>query len=108
MLWREIRHIRLAISNPAQHSIANCIHPVKHTAYMKFKDAVDELGARVTHEEVARNLGVSVASVRQYRLDPDANAHRTPPASWRRVLAKLARSRAKELDALANRLDLSE
>jgi len=72
---------------------------------MTFQDAVDRLGARVTHEEVARALGVSVASVRQYRLLPSAHAHRSPPAGWEKVLARLARERGKELKALADKLE---
>lgn len=74
---------------------------------MTIRDAIDELGTRVTHEEIARALGVSVASVRQYRLSSDAQAHRSPPAGWQKVLARLARQRGKELKALADRLEQS-
>lgn len=74
---------------------------------MNFRAAVDRLGERVTHEEVADALGVSVASVRQYRLPVSAKAHRTPPANWQRTLARLARERAKALKALADELDRS-
>ena len=59
---------------------------------------------RVTHEEEAAALGVSVASVRQYRLSPGAKAHRTPPANWPRVLSDLARRRGKELLELGDAL----
>ncbi len=72
---------------------------------MEFREAVDKLGGRVTHEQVASALGVSVASVRQYRLSPDASAHRSPPAKWRKVLACLARERGAELIALADELE---
>ncbi len=72
---------------------------------MEFRDAIDRLGERVTHEQVASALGVSVASVRQYRLSPDAKAHRSPPVGWRRVLARLARERGNELRALADELE---
>jgi hypothetical protein len=72
---------------------------------MTFQDAVDRLGARVTHEEVASALGVSVASVRQYRLSPKAQAHRSAPAGWEKALARLARERGKKLKALADALD---
>jgi hypothetical protein len=74
---------------------------------MKFRDAVDQLGTRITHEEVAGALGVSVASVRQYRLSPDAQAHRSAPPGWQKVLARLARERCKELKALADELERS-
>lgn len=72
---------------------------------MNFQDAVDQLGERVTHEQVAHALGVSVASVRQYRLSPGAKAHRSPPAGWQKVLARLARERGRELTALAAKLE---
>jgi hypothetical protein len=71
---------------------------------MSFRDALDQLGARVTHEEVAAALSVSVASVRQYRLPSEAKAHRTPPAHWPKVLSELARKRGLELLDLADAL----
>jgi hypothetical protein len=71
---------------------------------MEFRDALDKLGDRVTHEQVASALGVSVASVRQYRLSDDANAHRSAPAGWQKVLSKLARQRGQELLKLADSL----
>ncbi len=72
---------------------------------MDFRDAVDRLGERVTHEEVAAALGVSVASVRQYRLATGAKARRTPPVGWQRALARLARQRGRELKALVEELE---
>ena len=74
---------------------------------MTIRDAIDELGARVTHEEIARALGVSVASVRQYRLAASAQAHRSPAPGWQKALARLARQRGKDLKALADRLEQS-
>jgi DNA-binding GntR family transcriptional regulator len=72
---------------------------------MEFREAVDRLGDRVTHDEVASALGVSVASVRQYRLSPAAKAHRTPPGGWSKILAHLARQRSRELCELADALE---
>ncbi len=74
---------------------------------MEFRGALDKLGERVTHEEVAAALGVSVASVRQYRLPPEARARRTPPAGWPKVLANLAQARGEELIELAKALKLN-
>ncbi|HEX6040663.1 hypothetical protein [Longimicrobium sp.] len=59
----------------------------------------------MTHEQAARALGVSVASVRQYRLPPEANAHRSAPSGWADVLAELARKRSYELKDLADELE---
>jgi hypothetical protein len=72
---------------------------------MDFRDAVDRLGERVSHEQVAHALDVSVASVRQYRLSPKAKAHRSPPNGWHKVLARLAKERSKQLKALADELE---
>ena len=72
---------------------------------MNFREAIDRLGERVTHEQAARALGVSVASVRQYRLPPEANAYRSAPSGWAKVLARLARSRIRELSDLADELE---
>lgn len=72
---------------------------------MDFREAVDRLGERVTHDHVARALGISVASVRQYRLPPEANAYRSAPRGWAKVLSRLARIRIRELSELADELD---
>lgn len=75
---------------------------------MSIRNAIDELGRRVTHEEIAAALGVSVASVRQYRLATNAKAHRSPPPTWKQAIATLARSRAHELASLADELEKSD
>jgi hypothetical protein len=72
---------------------------------MDFREAIDQLGDRITHEQVAAALGVSVPSVRQYRLSPSAKAFRSAPAGWQKVFAGLARARVAELAALADRLE---
>lgn len=96
---------RLVFSCSAEYSTAHCIQVVKVGAHMEFREAIDSLGGRVTHEQAAAALGVSVASVRQYRLSPKAKAHRSPPLGWKQVLANLARRRSRELNRLANDLD---
>jgi DNA-binding GntR family transcriptional regulator len=72
---------------------------------MEFREAIDRLGERVTHEQVAEALGVSVASVRQYRLSADAKAHRSPARGWRASLAQLARNQSRKLANLADELE---
>jgi len=59
---------------------------------MDFKRATDGLFARVDHEDLAKRLGVSVATIRQARLRPGANAHRTPPDKWRDAVVRIAES----------------
>jgi hypothetical protein len=69
-----------------------------------FRSATDELFSCITHHELAEALGVSVASVRQARLDPAAKARRSPPEGWERGVARLAQERATRLLRLAGRL----
>ena len=66
---------------------------VNRTAYMNFKTATDRLFSRVDHKDLAKALGVSVASIRQARLRPDALAHRSPPPDWEKALIHLAEER---------------
>ena len=61
---------------------------------MDFKKATDELFEPLSHAELARALGVSVASVRQARLNITATAHRSPPEGWEEAVAHLAEKRA--------------
>ena len=63
---------------------------------MDFKEATENLCAGVSHEELAAALGVSVATIRQARLRPDARAHRSPPANWQRAVIELAQRRMRE------------
>lgn len=73
---------------------------------MEFKEAVDALGLSAVR--VAAILGRPAQSVRQMRLDPTSRHYRPPPADWRGILARYARSRGRELLALADRLDPPE
>ena len=66
---------------------------VKRGAYMDFKKATDGLFSRVTHGDLAKRLGASVATVRQARLRPGAMAHRAPPENWRDAVIRIAESR---------------
>lgn len=72
---------------------------------MDYKTATDRLAERVTHEDLAEALGVSVNAVRAARLDPGTDSHRTPPEGWERAVAQLARTRAAELEELAAELE---
>lgn len=71
---------------------------------MNFKKATDDLFANVTHQELASELEVSVASIRQARLTGGALAHRAPPQGWERAVLKLARARERHFRRLADKL----
>jgi hypothetical protein len=67
---------------------------------MDFKSATDILFGRVTHEDLAARLQMSVAIIRQARLSPAAHGHRQPPIEWRKAVVELAEKRAAELQQL--------
>lgn len=71
---------------------------------MDFKKATDLLCEPITHEELAKALGAKLPSVRQARLDPSANAYRSPPGGWQAIVVKLAEAKAKRLMKLADQL----
>lgn len=60
---------------------------------MTFRRATDALFSSVKHADLAKALGVSVASIRQARLSSAAAAHRAPPDDWRNAVIRLAESR---------------
>lgn len=71
---------------------------------MNFKPATDRLFRRVTHSDLASALGVSVALIRQARLNEAAAAARSAPQAWKEAVARLAEAEAIELQGLASAL----
>jgi hypothetical protein len=71
---------------------------------MNFKAATDALFERVTHEDLAEALGGSIAAIRQARLDPEANAYRTPPEDWEKAIRTLAEGRIRHFQKLVRNL----
>jgi hypothetical protein len=71
---------------------------------MDFHEAVDALCASLTHEDVAKALGVSVQTIRQARLSEDSSAFRTPPKNWERALTRLAENRLAYYRRLVDKL----
>lgn len=70
---------------------------------ISFQQATDILFDPITHQDLARALGISLASIRQARLGPNAKAHRPPPRGWEKAVTDLARAR---LDQYQRLLDL--
>ena len=68
---------------------------------MDFKKTTDQLFARVTHEDLANALGVSVALIRQARLDSSAEAHRSPPDGWEKAVSALAKAQERRFRQLS-------
>ena len=75
---------------------------------MKFKEATDLLFSTVSHAELAEALGVSVASIRQARLAPNAKAFREPPKGWEPEVYALAKKRIAQYELLAAKLSQAE
>jgi hypothetical protein len=75
---------------------------------MEFRKATDELFDRVDHEALAKRLGVSVASIRQARLRPEAGAHRSPPGNWEAAVIRLAEERVRHYRELIDEVRQSQ
>lgn len=75
---------------------------------MNFREATENLCAGVSHEDLAKVLGVSVATVRQARLRPDAKAHRSPPDDWESAVIRLAEERLSQYRELIDKLKAAE
>jgi hypothetical protein len=71
---------------------------------MTFKKATDRLFSRIDHEDLAKALAVSVASIRQARLSPDALAHRSPPPDWENAVLRLAEERVLHFQKLVEEI----
>jgi hypothetical protein len=71
---------------------------------MDFRRATDDLFVKVAHDDLANALGVSVATIRQARLEEKAIAHRAPPKGWEPIVAKLAEQKAAHFRQLAEKL----
>jgi hypothetical protein len=71
---------------------------------MNFKEATDVLFNGVSQGELARILGISVASIRQARLKSSAKAHRAPPENWEEGVVKLAAERIRSYQRLISKL----
>lgn len=71
---------------------------------MDFREATDGLFAGISHEDLARALGVSVATIRQARLDPKARAHRAAPPDWMPAVLSLAQREAARYQGLIEEL----
>lgn len=75
---------------------------------MDFKKATDELFDGPTQNELAEILGVSVASIRQARLQGSAKAHRSPPKDWEKAVIELAGARIRKYRELISALSAAQ
>lgn len=71
---------------------------------MDFHEATKRLKECLTDQEIADELGVSLQSIRQARMDQGNPSYRPPPEGWRQALIRLCRNREDELRQLAKQL----
>ena len=71
---------------------------------MNFRKVTDDILAGVSHDELAKALNCSVATVRQARLDESAKAHRNPPEGWEKAVLKLAEQKLEHFKRLVAKL----
>ena len=73
---------------------------------MTFLEATQELMARaISLDDVADEAGVEVRAIRCARLDPSNASYENPPLNWQEAMARLARKRARSLEALADQME---
>jgi hypothetical protein len=72
---------------------------------LDFKSATDLLADAPTHHDNAQEIGVSMQTVRQARMEAESWRSRPPPGGWEKAIARLARQRAKELVKLGQVLE---
>ena len=72
---------------------------------MDFKKATDALFDRVSHKELASQIGVSIPAIRQARLEVSAKAHRSAPQGWERAVVELAENRIRQYHELIGTLE---
>ena len=75
---------------------------------MTFKEATDLLFSNIGHAELADVLDVSVASIRQARLSPNAKAFREPPKGWESAVYTLAKKQVTHYEALVRAMVAAE
>jgi hypothetical protein len=71
---------------------------------MDFKEASSRLTDGYSLADIAEEAGVSDATVRRARLDPESSAYRPPPGDWAAAIIRLAERRIEKLRELVARL----
>jgi hypothetical protein len=75
---------------------------------MNFKTATDALFERISHEELAAQIGVSIPAIRQARLEVSAKAHRPAPRGWEKAVVELAENRIRQYHELIGTLEQND
>jgi hypothetical protein len=90
------------------HTIRYSHDVVNRDMYMDFKKITDELFARLTSDDLAKEAKVSAQTIRKARLEEGTTASRSPPPGWAAAAMRLAEKQAKHFQKLADKLRASE
>lgn len=71
---------------------------------INFRKATDELFEVVSHEELAKEIGCSVATIRQARRDEGTSSYRSPPKGWEKAALKIAERKRDHFAKLVAKL----
>jgi hypothetical protein len=71
---------------------------------MEFKKAADELLTSLTAVDLANEIGCSVQSVKQARMNADTASRRSPPQGWEAAALRLAKKQIAHFTRLAEKL----
>jgi hypothetical protein len=72
---------------------------------MNFRQCTDRLLEKITLDDLAKEMDVSVQSLRQARAEPHSTAYRSPPQGWANAGRTLARKRIKSLEKMLKTMD---
>jgi hypothetical protein len=71
---------------------------------MDFKEASSRLTDGHSLADIAAETGMSEATVRRARLEPNSPAYRSPPPNWKEAIIRLAEQRIEALSKLVREL----
>jgi hypothetical protein len=69
-----------------------------------FRAVMAELGAKIGADEMAAELGVSLQTIKQARMEADSAGRRPAPEGWEKAARKLAQRQAAYFQRLAEKL----
>ena len=75
---------------------------------MDFKKITDELFARVTSDDLAKEIKMSGQTIRKARLEQGTSASRSPPPGWEKAVIRLAEKQIAHFQRLISKIRASE
>ncbi|HVZ27737.1 MAG TPA: hypothetical protein VG798_03695 [Rhizomicrobium sp.] len=75
---------------------------------MDFKKITDELFARVTSDDLAKETKMSGQTIRKARLEQGTSASRSPPPGWEKAVVRLAERQISHFQKLIAKIRANE